>query len=355
MNHHPSIDQCDYYAIGILAASAIGSELTQSTLDSFHMAGIGDDLVIRGVPRIQELLHNSSSLNKIIFTIKHEMDEESIVYTNLAKILFDDILQIKQIEEVEWLNIWEMYYGPVQVPEESHILLKIRLCVKQQLKYKYDISKLKTFQWPNLITPIALSPIIQQNESFFNELIIACIYNEVALNELLNNYLAQETPFEHKLLYMREKVWIPRIKNLHLSGIPNVERLLKINNESLIVCNSFIELSDIIHIDPNNIISNKVSEMYNIFGIEVARRCLIEELCKIMNKILPCHVVTLVDKLTWSGVITAISRYTARKDDALKRISFEEAIRNIKVACEEGEIDKLCSISSCIVVSKRFV
>ena len=70
----------DNLAIGVLASSAFGAVLTQTTLDTFHNAGCDNDLVSKGIVRIEELLNNSSTLNKITFSISKHIEEE-VVYT----------------------------------------------------------------------------------------------------------------------------------------------------------------------------------------------------------------------------------------------------------------------------------
>ena len=343
-------------SIGILAASAIGSELTQSTLNTFHSAGVGNDLVTKGVARIQECANNSSTLNKIIFRIK-PTKLDHIVYTKFEQLIIERPVETC-LESCEWIQLWENNFGAVVLPNKPFILISIKIPLSRQLKYDYDIESIKKLNWcneDNMPIPIACSPLLVKDQYCFNELIVAYIYDSDFINDISQNFLAQEYPLDVKLLYFIERIYIPKLLNMVLFGIQNVERIIPDDDGgSIIVCNSFASILNFIHLDPVNIICNKTSDMLDIFGIEVARKCLISELINIMPNLLKCNIIVIIDKMTWSGKIDSISRYSARRDpDVLKKISFEEAVRNIIIACVNGEIDYLISTSSKIVASKR--
>lgn len=356
-------DLVEGQSVGILAATAIGSELTQKTLDTFHAAGTAD-VVIEGVERIQQCLNNSSTINRVFFKVQvAQKDLRRTVYTTLGDVVVSRPKETS-IETIEWLSIWESRYGSVKdaLPLVPHVLLSVIIPLEKQFEFDVDISTLKQELLPETKhspIPVACSPLLSNDLStdFYNELIIAFVYEFENIEEISHGILSPDVDICSKLLYFVERVWIPKIFNIRLFGIRNVLQIISddtCESKSIILCNSFASLLDVIHIDPIGIVCNKTLEMYNIYGIEVARKCLLVELTEIMTKILPCHVQVIIDIMTWTGRITSITRYSARKTDVLKRMTFEESVRNVVTACIEGEIDKLSSFSSKIVTSKRF-
>lgn len=336
--------------VGILAAAAIGAELTQTTLDSFHTAGI--ELNTRGIGRIQELINNSTTLPKILFTFSGERDFSKLVCTTLQKILVEEPIVVK--EDLWWFLNWTSHFGPIEIPD-SCILMKLKFGIEEMIRANFSIQELKSLDFKTF-KPLAMSPIFLKNGKLYCEMFVACEFNEACVVKLLDLVISPRNSLKEKLDFMVERVWIPMITNLKLFGIENVEKIVHSEGKTLVVCNSMAVLNQVIHIDPNDVICNKTIDMMNVYGIEVARKCLIEEFAAIMPKILQCHQILLVERMTWTGKITSVSRYTMRTDpDTLKRFAFEEPIRNIKVAAFGAEVDKLKSISSCIVASKRFI
>jgi hypothetical protein len=348
----------DGQSVGILAATAIGSELTQKTLDTFHAAGTAD-VVIEGVERIQQCLNNSSTINRIFFKVGVEKSKlTEVVYTTIGSLVDNRPKWVQNIEEKEWLKVWKHKYGNVVFPEKSHVILSVVLPLKKQILNNFDMSifKRKSIWKSNDTLPLAYSPLLFDGVDFYNELLLACTFTQEFVEEMSSNIIAKEFDFYSKLLFFVEKVFIPRALNIHLFGIPNALQIIEDDSNpkrSIILCNSFATIFDVIHIDPFEIVCNKTSEMCAVYGIEVARECLLVELSEIMTKILPCHIEVVINIMTWTGRITSITRYSARKTDVLKRMTFEESVRNAISACIDGEVDLLSSFSSKIVTSKR--
>ena len=68
-----------------------------------------------------------------------------------------------------------------------------------------------------------------------------------------------------------------------------------------------------------------------------------------------CHVKLLVDKMTFTGTICSISRYTLRKDDSgpLSKASFEESVDHMVRAGFAGDIEKTNGVSASIICGKK--
>jgi DNA-directed RNA polymerase beta' subunit len=101
--------------------------------------------------------------------------------------------------------------------------------------------------------------------------------------------------------------------------------------------------------------SNNVWDIYENLGIEAAREFLIDEFISIMEGINYCHVKLLVEKMTYTGNISSISRYTLRKDESgpFSKASFEESVENFIKAGFNHDIEKTRGVSASIVCGKR--
>lgn len=346
--------------VGLLSGMAMGSVITQQTLNTFHSAGTNDGLVSQGIARTQEILNNSSSLPRTVIKISSDRETSKLVYTCI-KDLTNDPPRESSIQYCPWINIWIDKFGDIFIPQEPHVLISIKLDYRKQLEHNFVIESFGQVDWGdsscvNTPIPIACSPLIKNGDECFNELLVAFRYDIYILQELGTGIFADNVSIDSRITFFVEKVWIPKILNQKLFGIEGVEKVFVNGDEEgcVIICEPSASIINFIKLDPVNIICNKTSEMVRVFGIEVGRQCLIVELSSIIQGIYKCHIEVLVDYMVWSGKINSISRYSVRQDpDTLKRMSFEEAIRNVITACISGELDPLISISSQITASKR--
>lgn len=108
-------------------------------------------------------------------------------------------------------------------------------------------------------------------------------------------------------------------------------------------------------IDATKTFTNDIVEMYNNFGIEVARSILIYELYNAYKNaggdVNYQHIEMIVDQMTMSGGINSIDRHGLNKSDAdpLARASFEKPVEQLWSAAVFGETDGMNSVSSRIM------
>lgn len=345
--------------VGILAATALGSELTQQNLDAFHSVGNTSDLLTSGSQRIEECLNNSATFKKIIVTVnKNKKDIEKYIFTNLGK-LIHDVEVVGDFNNLDWKNVAEKKFGELPKDFDNFLYFKIKIFLGKQIFYDYFVDKnLKMGFEDNrdFLDPIfiAYSPyLINSDNLLYNEVLMAFNFDN-NFNEMLFDQLNYFCPKQNMIKYMIENVYKKKISNYKLFGIDYVEEIIEKNSKSIIICNPSVSVFNLIKIDPENILINKTQEMFNIFGIEVAKKCLIDELCEIMPKILKCHIELLISFITLKGTIKSVNRYANRSSkDWLKRIGFEEPLRNIIFAAINNETDYLETISSRIISSKK--
>jgi DNA-directed RNA polymerase beta' subunit len=115
---------------------------------------------------------------------------------------------------------------------------------------------------------------------------------------------------------------------------------------------NILDIRYITGIDLHNTVCNDLVEVYNNFGIEVARTRLMRELYDAYDR--AGHAVTygnlsiIVDMMTSSGVILSIDRHGMSKSDTdvLGRASFEKPDEHLISASVFGEVDLMRGVSS---------
>jgi DNA-directed RNA polymerase beta' subunit len=108
-------------------------------------------------------------------------------------------------------------------------------------------------------------------------------------------------------------------------------------------------------VDMKRVVSNNIWDIYHIFGIEAARQFMINQFMNIMPGINLSHTILLVDRMTFLGTISSISRYTMRKDDAsvFSKCSFEETLDNFIRAALYGQEEPAKGVSASVICGKK--
>ena len=123
--------------------------------------------------------------------------------------------------------------------------------------------------------------------------------------------------------------------------------------------NNFYGVLGIKGIDSQRTISNDVREICEVLGIEAAKTFYVEEFTKVVKgsgiSVNMVHINTLVDRMTYTGEIRAISRFGTEvsQSNPFTRISFEEPLPQVITSAIFSEYDRLNGISSNIVLGKK--
>lgn len=311
---------------GLNAACAVGVLLTQGALDSFHYSGMN---VSTGSTRILEILNNSATPRTSSFTVAKSFEEcKRLKIFSLSQVYLD--YQIVE-SQPEWIDTWESLYGIVpnkQDYQNLSILLRTNPFDVQLLS---DCTRLKTLacdieKWEFWMTWDMDQIMLWQSEA--------------------------PTGVDSKRWTTIQRI-LPAIKNLQLCGqVEGITEVVEYGPNSCILFGD-INLASIVHIDPENIVTNKINQVLDIFGIEVAKRMIFEELSHLMPTIDPEHLELVSAIMTFDGKISSVTRYSIRLcSDVFKRVTFEESLRNIVVACKNGEVDTIKTVASQIMTSQ---
>jgi hypothetical protein len=332
--------------------------LVHNTLNTFHKAGQSEKTVTMGVPRFQEILNatkDPKTINcKVFFKNGNTTIQElrrtvgnSFVELNLGSLSCGMKICVNKKHEL-WYNLFACLYDSRYMKYTDCVSINLNL----DMLYEYNLN---------------VEDIVKAIETTYED--IVCIFSplqygqldvfidtsEISLPEDRLLFINSENSKE---IYLEECVQ-PMLEKLVVCGIRGITSVYycKEGDEWIVETDgsNFRKLLAHPCVDMMRTTSNNVWEIYETLGIEAAREFLIEELVGIMEGINMCHIKLLVERMTFSGTISSISRYTMRNEESgpLCRASFEESLENfLKAACR-GEVEPTNGVSASIICGKR--
>ncbi len=347
-------------SVGVIMAQSIGEKQTQLTLNTFHKAGSGEKGVTHGVPRFSEILMATTSpkiINTFIYFNEYNNNIQELrdnVTKNILEIRLGKIIDSYEICIDKKEEIWYKYYKEIYENEYDKYKDCIRFKINSDMLYEYKIT---------------LEEIAKSIENEYDD--IVCIYSpdqisiiDVFLDTDEINYPDDMISIDEPAIntYMNEIVY-PELKKHKISGINNIESIYfnkyvdeKKGEKWMIETNgsNLQELYGLSYVNMKETYSNNVWDIYEILGIEASRQFLINELNTLLEGINECNSKLLVDRMTFLGTISSISRYIMKTSDSgtLANISFEETFDGFIKAAVSGEYEKTIGVSSSIICGK---
>ena len=379
--------------VGVVAAQSIGEPCTQLTLNTFHSAGIGSGShTIGGVPRIEELLDVSKNIKgpttKVYIDEQYNKDynnkcneiKNSLETTYIKDIIVSstiyydpDDLMTTIDDDKEFIEIYKKFEENCDSPKTYPWLL--RFVFNKEKMYHLGITMDKIYY------------II--NKYFEN--IIDCYYSDDNANKLIfrikliedekNKFDKSDIISELKAL---EQNIIENIILKGVSGISKVKlekdnsRKYKSDKKDLykkydIYEGNFVKstepeyylltngnnLKEILQhpdIDKKRTISNDITEVNDVFGIEAARQVLFNEIDNELSGVGVDfrHLSLLVDTMTNRGTLLSINRHGINRSDIgpFAKCSFEETSDMLIKAGLFGEYDKINGVSANVILGQ---
>jgi len=302
-------------AVGIVAAQSIGEPGTQMTLRTFHYAGVREQNVTLGLPRLIEIVDARREPSTPIMTIY--LDEEHRGSRDKAMEVAQKILHttIEDIAEETYID-----------PETGSPIIKLS---ERRMKERG-------------ITVEDLSETINIANcsiKFEGNLMIVEPKRKMDARKLMNRVM-----FHHirgvsgiKRVYVTEEggEWIIRTDG------SNLPRVLEVPG-----------------VDPTRTKTNNIHEIEKTLGIEAARNAIIEEAMGVLEEqgldVDVRHVMLVADIMTVTGAVKQIGRHgvSGEKPSVLARAAFEITVPNIVEAAVRGEIDPLKGVTENVVVGQ---
>jgi len=392
--------------VGVIAATGTGEPLTQMNLKAFHQTGVArTNTANGGVPRMKEIFSvskNPKAPEMRIYLDNEIRDKKDIVHkikSNLKNTVFSEVRKRingyydpnpsfedgmtkkdkiiptvfsqkaekrgsgcnKNISNLPWLLRVEIDREKMAKNEIKLVDITSQLCNWLETRgSEKDIRKEERKVLNKIVNFAILS-----NRDNDKEQIIHIRFN-------VRNYEKDE--FDKNTLndfinYVLDKFKIKGIDKI--SDIPFTldDKTLSLNEKSgeiesdkeYVIITSGVNLTDIRYMDGINLnktISNDIKEVYNIFGIEIARSLLMTEIANAYKnaggKVNDQLIQIIVDQMTMTGTINSIDRHGLNKSDAdpFSRASFEKPVEQLWASALFGEVDNMNGVSSRIMAGE---
>jgi DNA-directed RNA polymerase subunit A' len=326
--------------VGIIGAQSMGEFSTQATLNTFHVAGsTSTGAVTNCLTRFQEINNATKNpkhiIGKIYYTTNNSTIEEiRHLGLNLKHLIFQNMVEKWTIEEAnqEW---WYSNFKKVYNFELGEIKTRIRFILKKDMIYTYKI------------TPLMIKDVLEDKHN------ISCIFSPLSVGLYFDVFSIVE---DHKL----DTFISSSLFSTFISGIEGVKSISYVKDEKLKVwyiqteggtLKDFYALEDV---DVENTTTNNVWDIYNTLGIEAAREFRIKEMIEIMGSGVDLsHIKLRADRLTFTGTIQSLTRYTMRGEKPFSKVGFEEIMENFYKTARDAEVDDLTGVSASIMCGKR--
>ena len=379
--------------VGAVAAQSIGEPATQMTLNTFHYAGVSaKSNVIRGIPRLRELLGVTKNLKSPSTTIflkedfQNNQNKSQYVKNKLEYTVIKDVVTKCQIYYDPNNNVYE-----TDIQEDKGMLEIYREFLIMQNGDDYDYEE--TSPW--IIRFTFNKELMMENGIVMEDVYLSLmnydidklnfVYSDDNSKELIGrisinvdikgdpdemlNGLSDQTDVISIFKNIQEDI----LNNVVIKGIKNITNIVM--GERNIYQNKENEISQekvwVLQTDGVNLLnvfnsqyvdfvktySNDIIEVYDVLGIEAARNLLIEEITSVMSDasyINNRHIELLCDIMTNKGYLTAINRQGINRGDTgpLAKCSFEDTTDQLIKAGIFGEKDKLNGVSSNIMMGQ---
>ena len=302
-------------AVGIIAAQSIGEPGTQMTLRTFHYAGVKEQNVTLGLPRLIEIVDARRKPSTPIMTVyldeKHRSSRDEATATAQQLILTTaaDISTavIDPLREAVVLRL---------NPE----IMKSRGITQEDLIGKFEVTSSKS--------------------EIKDDMVII-------------------TPKDPKNL---PKILVKALK-LNVKGIPGVKRALVSDTGKEWVISTdgsnLPKVMDIPGIDISRTTTNNVHEVTETLGIEAARNMLIREAQGVLDEqgldVDIRHVMLVADIMTLTGEVFQVGRHgvSGKKSSVIARAAFEITVPTLVEASAKGTVDMFKGVTESVIVGQN--
>jgi DNA-directed RNA polymerase subunit A' len=301
-------------AVGIVAAQSIGEPGTQMTLRTFHYAGVREQNVTLGLPRLIEIVDARRMPSTPIMTVflDKEHRESKNKATEVAREVISTTLQ----------DITKAMYV---APELEEVVVQTD----------------PTMMEDRGVTPKELEETMR-------------LPNATLRTKGDKLYLKPKKIDPRKLL--------DKVTSHHVKGVPGIRRVLVTEEKGEWVIrtdgSNLPKVLEISGIDPMRTVTNHIHETAKTLGIEAARNVIIHEAMGVLEEqgldVDIRHVMLVADIMTVTGDVRQIGRHgiSGEKSSVLARAAFEITVPNIVEAAIKGESDPLKGVTENVIVGQ---
>ncbi len=359
--------------VGVVAAQSLGEPCTQLTLNTFHLSGVASaSKAVRGVPRIKELISVSKNIKTPSMSIYLKNDiasddkKSTEVLNNIQTTLFKDLVKSTK-----------MYYDPddfeTTIEEDRFFVETYRELTSQGL-----MQKTKLYPWL-LRFELDRSALVEHDVSMLDIYTVLAEYYEDLVNVMFSDDNSKNLIFRIKIEdtgedrdIITEMKALERsiLENVIIKGVSKISKVVKnqMNVSKYVPSSMTIEseqewvletagtnMLDVLalnEVDPMRTISNDITEIYELLGVEAARQALYNELYSVIADaglyVNYRHIALLVDTMTNKGYLLSIDRHGINRTDIgpFAKCSFEETTDMLIKAGIFAEVDRINGVSA---------
>ena len=390
-------------AVGMIAAQSIGEPTTQMTLNTFHFAGVASKSnVTRGVPRVEEILSLSENTKNPSVTI-YLKDEDN--HDREKAQVFSNMIEHTQLRDI--VETIEICFDPDdlntlvendkesidQFKEFENMLLECAGINPDSASSPANKSKwvirMEIHKETMLEKNITMEDVNYAIKNHFNNE-VSCIYTDynsenlvfrIRLNKMLQNKKkamgSNVNPLDQSdEIYLLKNFQDNMMDNIVLRGIKNINKVLLRKDPNVVkysdgkynrvdtwvldtVGSNLIDILALDYINTNKTYTNSIVEMYNVFGIEVARQSIYNELTEVIESdgtyINEHHLTMLCDRMAYSFKPISIFRHGINNDDIgpIAKASFEETPEMFLKAARHAEVDIMRGVSANVMCGQE--
>lgn len=303
--------------VGVITAQSIGEPGTQLTLRTFHFAGVREQSILLGLPRLIEII--DARRTPLTPTMKIYLKEP---YSK-------DLKMAEQVAK----NLQHTTLG--DVVEEMRIDLK-----HNNLILRLDSDAMKEHK----ITSSSLAKQFKNYAARVGE-------KDELILRLPEDVDVQSSDFRERLLKTRIK------------GIRRITKaMVKKEGDEYVILTEGCNLKEIMEmpeIDFKRVRANDIHEIASVLGIEAARQAIVEETQEVLREqgldVDIRHLLLLADVMTLNGDVRQIGRHgvVRLKGSVLARAAFEVSVQTLLEAATRGEVDYLRGNVERILIGKE--
>lgn len=313
-------------AVGVVAAQSIGEPGTQMTLRTFHYAGVREQNVTLGLPRLIEIVDArrkpSTPIMTVHLTKKYQKSKKkatkiarNIICTRLEDIahtIYEDPVREEIIVE---LNPAAMEEREITT-EDLQKALQLRKCTIRMKKNQ-----------------IVINPEKWADHKRRNKLLDRL--SRKAIKGVCSLLRGRKMDVRRVLVTEEDDEWVIRTDGSNLSAVFEIEG-----------------------VDPARTVTNDIREVAKNLGIEAARNAIIREGMGVLDEqgldVDVRHVMLVADIMTATGDVRQIGRHgiSGEKDSILARAAFEITVPSLVEAAVKGETDPLRGVTENVIVGQ---
>ena len=382
--------------VGPLGGQSIGEPTTQLTLNSFHSAGIGSMNATLGVPRLRALIEaskNTAGMTFMTTRLKQPWSKREDMCAQIAASLEHVLLvKVKQSSTVEYepdvygskfesdramLKYAKALADPVAEAADTWSAHVIRIVLDRA-------AMMNRFLTPSRVADAILHALggrqeiaVVRSESTMIDWTVLVRLKDVS--DLLEES-PDGLPKSDKVKLEMERVLMQEVHDrmmelVAVQGIPSIRRtIVHKERESLLQPDGSIkteerlsvlsqgsnlaDVMELLGVDASKTTCNDIHEIASVLGIDAAARVLFEELRAVLSFggtfVNPRHMRLLVDLMTHSGELTAVTRHGMSKlgGSTLARACFEETLDVLMKGALYADEDELAGVTEALLIGK---